>query len=62
MDPRAGLEGFRKSRPNGIRSPDRPVRSQSLYRLSYPAHSCHIIGKGKGKVHTRTGHEDPEGE
>ena len=23
--------------PTGIRSPDRPVRSQSLYRLSYPA-------------------------
>ena len=23
----------------GIRSPDRPVRSQSLYRLSYPAHA-----------------------
>jgi hypothetical protein len=22
-----------------IRSPDRPARSQSLYRLSYPAHS-----------------------
>jgi hypothetical protein len=22
--------------PTGIRSPDRPVRSQSLYRLSYP--------------------------
>ena len=22
----------------GIRSPDRPARSQSLYRLSYPAH------------------------
>jgi hypothetical protein len=28
-----------KSRPTGIRSPDRPSRSQSLYRLSYPAHS-----------------------
>ena len=27
-----------KYRPNGIRSPDRPARSQSLYRLSYPAH------------------------
>ena len=27
-----------KSRPIGIRSPDRPARSQSLYRLSYPAH------------------------
>ena len=27
----------------GIRSPDRPVRSQSLYRLSYPAHTlCYI--------------------
>jgi hypothetical protein len=25
--------------PTGIRSPDRPSRSQSLYRLSYPAHS-----------------------
>ena len=27
-----------KSRPTAIRSPDRPARSQSLYRLSYPAH------------------------
>jgi hypothetical protein len=25
--------------PTGILSPDRPARSQSLYRLSYPAHS-----------------------
>ena len=25
--------------PTGIRSPDRPARSQSLYRLSYPAHN-----------------------
>jgi hypothetical protein len=24
--------------PTGIRSPDLPARSQSLYRLSYPAH------------------------
>jgi hypothetical protein len=24
--------------PTGIRSPDRPARSQSLYRLSYPVH------------------------
>jgi len=27
--------------PTGIRSPDRPARSQSLYRLRYPAHASH---------------------
>jgi hypothetical protein len=36
---RAGLDRCGKSRPpNRIRSPDRPACSQSLYRLSYPAH------------------------
>jgi len=30
--------GAEKSRPTGNRSPDRPARSQSLYRLRYPAH------------------------
>jgi hypothetical protein len=28
--------------PTGIRSPDRPARSQSLYRLRYPAHFLDI--------------------
>ena len=28
-----------KSRPHGDSIPDRPARSQSLYRLSYPAHT-----------------------
>ena len=28
--------------PTGIRSTDRPARSQSLYRLSYPAHSAKV--------------------
>ena len=32
----------RKSRPTGIRSLDRPARSQLLYRLSYPAHDLLI--------------------
>ena len=40
MGPRAGLDGCGKSRPPpppaGIRSPDRPAHSKSLYRLSYP--------------------------
>ena len=40
VGPRAGLDRCGKSRPppTGIRSPDRPERSQSLYRLSHPAH------------------------
>ena len=38
MDPRFGLDGG-KSCPIGIRSPYRPGGSQSLYRLSYPAHN-----------------------
>jgi hypothetical protein len=33
---RAGLDVCEKSRPTGIRSPDRPARSQSLYRLELP--------------------------
>ena len=32
MCPRAGLDGCGKSPPTGIRSPDRPARSESLYR------------------------------
>jgi hypothetical protein len=39
VGPRAGLTGRRKSRPPPgffFRSPDRPARSQSLNRLSYP--------------------------
>jgi hypothetical protein len=35
VGPSGGLDRSGKSRPTGIRSPDRPVRSQSLYRLSY---------------------------
>ena len=32
-----------KSRPTGIRFPDRPARTQSLYRLSYPAHLTWVL-------------------
>ena len=49
MGPRAGLDGG-KSRPAGIRSPDRPARSQSLYRLSYAAHNYVSIRPQKGGV------------
>ena len=40
VGPRAGLDG--KSRP-GIRSPDRPARSESLHRLRYPGRYCNIV-------------------
>ena len=36
VGPRFGLEGGKYNR-TGIRSPDCAARSQSLYRLSYPA-------------------------
>jgi len=34
--------GVENLAPTRIRSSDHPARSQSLYRLSYPAHICHI--------------------
>jgi hypothetical protein len=44
VGPRASLDSG-KSRPTGIRSPDPPARSQSLYRLSYTAHSIWTVIK-----------------
>jgi hypothetical protein len=41
---RADLDVWKKLAPTGIRSPDRPARNQSLYRLSYPAHGSLIVG------------------
>ena len=38
MGPRAGLDRCEKFLPHRDSIPDRPARSQSLYRLSYPAH------------------------
>jgi len=39
VGPWAGLDRCGKFAPIGIRSPDRRTRSQSQYRLSYPAHN-----------------------
>jgi hypothetical protein len=39
---RAVLDG-RKISPHGFRSPDRSARSQSLYRLRYPAHNNKLL-------------------
>jgi hypothetical protein len=50
VGPRAGLEGCGKSRPHRIRSPDRPARSEWLYRLSYrgPQGNYKQMIKGRG--------------
>jgi hypothetical protein len=39
--PRPVWTGAENFAPIGIRSPDRPPRSQSLYQLRYPAHESH---------------------
>jgi len=36
--------------PTGIRSPDRPARSQSLYRLRYPAHFIYVYFNNYAKI------------
>ena len=40
--------------PTGIQSPDHPARSQSLYRLRYPAHMVTSCLKGKRYVGCNT--------
>jgi hypothetical protein len=49
VGPRAGLDRYGKSNlppPTGIRFPDRPALSQSLYPLSYPTlHDINSINK-----------------
>jgi hypothetical protein len=42
VSPRAGLDVCKNLAPSEIRSPDRPACSQSLYRLSYPAHTINV--------------------
>ena len=39
--------------PTGIQFPDRPVRSQSLYRLNYPAHKCYYVSRFFGFLKMR---------
>jgi hypothetical protein len=50
--------GAKNLAPTGFRSPDRPARSQSLYRLSY---RTHVLQLSKGKGHPITGDQGPRG-
>jgi hypothetical protein len=51
MGPRAGLDGQGKfSLLTRIRSPDRPARSESLYRLSYAGPQAQRSGFRKGFI------------
>jgi hypothetical protein len=52
--PKAGLDGCGKSRPhNGIRSPDNPSCSESLYRLGYL--SPQLTGTGRKSINPHWG-------
>ena len=44
VGPRAGLDGRGKSRPHRDSIPDCPAHSNSLYRLTYPAHTLNPLG------------------
>jgi hypothetical protein len=42
-----GTRGTENLAPTGIRSPDRPARNESLYRLRYPGHQINTLISGK---------------
>jgi hypothetical protein len=42
---RPGTHCIKISPPTGIRSPEYPFRSESLYRLSYPGPQSHVISR-----------------
>ena len=44
-------KGAENHTPTRIRSPDRPVRSESLYRLSYPGSLNHLLQESFGTHH-----------
>ena len=44
MDPRSCLDTWRNLASNEIRWPDRPARSESLCRLSYPGPPIFVLG------------------
>ena len=49
-----------KSRPHRDSIPDRPARSRSLYRLSYPAHSSYTYCIKISNSHVQTPARGPE--
>jgi hypothetical protein len=68
VGPRAGLDVCEKSRPHRDSVPDRPSRSQSLCRLSYPTHvtsshyTAHNFSKAKSITHILTSLQNKEAE
>ena len=53
MGRRVGMDGWWKSCPTGLRSSDRPARSESLYRLSYPG--SHPLDVAHKRIMKRSG-------
>jgi len=55
VGPRTGAENL--APPTGIRSPDRPARSESLYQLSYPANLYFINTTAESQNKTNLNHD-----
>ena len=49
VGPRNGLDSAENLVPTGIRSPDRPFRSESLYQLSYSG-PVHRVRRANNRV------------
>ena len=60
MGSSAGLDGCGNLNLTGIRSPDRPVRSELLYRLSYPSPYVYIYISLAEKLEENKNLEDQE--
>ena len=50
VGPRSGLDGTENFVGTGIRSPDRPARSELPYRLSYPGRFTYNIDRLKSRI------------
>jgi len=57
VGPRAGLDVAEKKKDSQYPNPFHPIRSQSLYRLSYPRVVWFILDRHESKLNSSTNSE-----